>query len=122
MTFAAPHALVRLRRKTASSPDPYSEQPTLGPWSEAGEVVLTGCALDPLDSSETAILSGVQSQKRAELLRPGPWVPGLIVSTDRIRDRFGQVWEVEGDFGDYSNPLTVTELGVAIPLRLTRGG
>ena len=104
--FGHGETVTRLRRKLVT--DPYSQQETLGDWSDPDRLTIAGVAVAP--SSSFSVRDASRSQVTMSMSVYAP--SGADVQPgDRIEAASG-VWLLDGAAMDWANPFTGTRFGL----------
>lgn len=113
--FTAGETVVRLRRKLVL--DPYSEQQTLGDWSDPDELPIVGAAVAPSSSFSVRDPSRSQVSYSMSLYAP---TGSDVQAGDRIRSASG-LWLLDGGAMDWRNPFTGTTFGIELQATRVEG-
>lgn len=106
--FGHGETVVRLRRKLVA--DPYSQQDTLGDWSDPDRLPIAGVAVAP--SSSFSVRDATRSQVSMSMSVYAP-AGSDVQPGDRIEAASG-VWLLDGAAMDWANPFTGTQFGVEL--------
>lgn len=107
--------VTRLRRKLGT--DPYSDEETLGDWSDPAVLAVEGVAIAPSSTVEPV------NDSRAQVITQMSIYCGPdedVLPEDRIRARSG-LWEVMGEIQAFPNPFTGWNPGSEFALKKVIG-